>query len=625
MKCDETKPACKICQANEVECPGYITELRWSHKHEVFSRPPKRQQAPATASTPERTAPPDQRADDTSPGQLALADSTSPNIPWDTGSSLVPDILDLPNLEACGYEALAFSSTLPVPYFTSNSELNFTYPFFGEPSVNGSQVEEGGDTSTSGDLDTESTRQGVGGRFASTDEEQIHAGSANLLQTFYRLSLPSKIPGFSDQDLINHYFEHVCAIYSCFDSPSNPFRFLVNNAWSNNATIYFTIQSMAVGHLANHYPYMAPLGIAKRSQAWKSLQRDLQKLRLGNGSVNGVLLSLMLLGLSSSWHQASNLGLQYLFIARNIMQAQLQSRRNRLYGEALRNDEFFHHALMYWEMLATFVDPVPIMPFPGLKSPQPTPPARQSPTLPHPWTGIATEVQFALAEIGRILRRRRDVAPVIDLNRKVIKEEDEKWAKTLESYLYGVEIPESDDIVDYDDAKTQKSDLISAAEAYRYIGLLELYRAFPELLRNRLEEDSMPDGLRFAGPASHEGYVDEMDSWITAIAIHGLDTIKPIPISSCACRLLPILMVASGGQLRFPDGETSDSDRHDAVVEARYLVEDRMLVLSRKYPQRPLLQMLDIVKEVWQRLDGQSDTVHWIDVAHDKGWQTIMG
>lgn len=625
MKCDETKPQCKICLANEVECPGYVTELRWSHKHEVFSRPPKRQRGTATATTRERTPVLDQRTNDVSPPQLSMPDSTSPSIAWDTGSSLVPDILDLPNLEACGYEALAFSSTLPVPYLTSGSDLNFTYPFFGEPNVNDSQLEEGGDESTAGDTEQESAQQSISGRFASTDMEQIHAGSATLLQTFYRLSLPSKVPGFSDQDLINHYFEHVCAIYSCFDSASNPFRFLVNNAWSNSATVYFTIQSMAVGHLANHYPYMAPLGIAKRSQAWKSLQQDLQKLRLGNGSINSVLLSLMLLGLSSAWHQASNLGLQYLFIARNIMQAQLQSRRNRLYGEAVRNDEFFHHALMYWEMLATFVDPVPIMPFPGLKSPKPSPPTRKTPTLPHPWTGVATEVQFALAEIGRILRRQRDLVPALDLNRRAIKEEDEKWAKTLEDFLYGTEIPEIDDIVDYDDPKTRKADLVSAAEAYRCIGLLELYRAFPELLRNRLDEDSMPDSLRFAGPQNHQGYADELDSWITAIAIHVLDTIKPISLSSCACRLLPILLVASAGQLRFPEGTTLDSERHDAVVEARYLVEDRMLVLSRKYPQRPLLQMVDIVKEVWQRLDGGSDTVHWLDVAHEKGWQTIMG
>lgn len=592
-----------------------------SHKHEVFGRPPKRPREPTTPATPERTPTVEEPANDVSPAQLSVPETTSPSIAWDTGASLIPDVLDLPNLEACGYEALAFGSTLPIPYLTSGADLNFTYPFFGEPSVDSPQLERSGDTNAS-EPDLESAQQGLG---ASTEDEQLHAGSATFLQTFYRLSLPSKVPGFSDQDLVNHYFEHVCAIYSCFDSPSNPFRFLVNNVWSNNATVYFTIQSMAVAHLANHYPYMASLGIAKRTQGWKSLQQDLQKLRTGHGSVNSVLLSLMLLGLSSSWHQSSNLGLQYLFIARNIMQAQLQSRRNRLYGETLRNDEFFHHALMYWEMLATFVDPVPIMPLPGLKSPKPSPPTRQTPTLPHPWTGIATEVQFALAEIGRILRRRRDVAPVIDLNRKLIKEEDGRWAKILENFLYGVEIPEADNIVDYDDPKTQKTDLISAAEAYRCVGLFELYRAFPELLRSKLEEDSMPDSLKFAGPSSHEGYADELDSWITAMAVHVVDTIKPIPISSCACRLLPILLVSSAGQLRFPGGESLDSERHDAVVNARYLIEDRMLVLSRKYPQRPLLQMLDIVKEVWQRLDGEGETVHWIDVAHEKGWQTIMG
>ena len=370
--------------------------------------------------------------------------------------------------------------------------------------------------------------------------------------------------------------------------------------------------------------------LSKRAQAWKSLQQDLNLLRVGKISLEKVLLSLLLLGLSSAWHRASNVGLQYLYIARNLMQMQLQRLQVRGKDENPRHHEFFQNALLYWEMTASFVDPTPVMPLPGLKAPSLSFSPQRTPLAVHPWTAILPEVHFALAEIGLILRRRRTVAPIFD--RRVEKgtfQSDEYWAGRLEQFLHVLKIPGVEDVVDYLDSRTPVEDLILVSRAYKGTGLLEIYRAFPNVLWTRLENDPTLESLNQDLCVDQAGFANELDARLTAIAISTLKLVEPIKISSGACRLLPIILTSSASQLRLPEytEESSDSDRepYDKALEYRFLVEARMMDLSRRYPQKPLLQMIDIIKEVWQRLEDGEPRPHWMDVAHEKGWQTDMG
>ena len=106
--------------------------------------------------------------------------------------------------------------------------------------------------------------RGLGNCQTDLEVSTVSSNSNSLLETYYRLWLPSKVPGFSEQDLVRYYFDRVCEIYSCFDADLNPFRTLVDELWSSCATIYIAIQSMAVGYVANYYPYMTKLGLTKR-------------------------------------------------------------------------------------------------------------------------------------------------------------------------------------------------------------------------------------------------------------------------------------------------------------------------------------------------------------------------
>ncbi|KAK3725454.1 hypothetical protein LTR37_000424 [Vermiconidia calcicola] len=660
IKCDETKPACQICIAHKEECPGFERPIRWSSKHEILTKPgqqrrrtpndePKRRRKLTSQTSSQGPRTPISVAREDGSEHETLHDLALTNTPrGDDNVVATPETAEWPSAEACGFEDLGFMNMPPaehIPSYPMSEPLStnivpnlwpglnqlitsdFTPP---DLCTNTPQLGEchGGALQNSVDNSDEEGRGLIG-----SDEVATPTNSGRFLETYYRQSLPGQVSGLSDEDFVNHYFNNVCSLFSCFDSDMNHFRIIVGDMWTQSATIFLAIQSMAVGHLANYYPHLAPLGLQKRSQAWVYLQRDLQLHRVGKRSSETVLLSLLLLGLSSAWHQASNIGMEYLFVARNLMQQQLQARASNETKPALLHETFFQNALMYWEMVASFVDPVPITPLPGqLKLPEPTRPTTQAPILPHPWTGLNVEVNYALAEIGRILRRRRTYAAAISDSRphdNGFSRADMEWATHLESFLHSIDLPNVEEIVDYRDIKTPRSDLIVCADALRFAGLLEIYAMFPRLLREHVADNTTVSGFDFGTSRYDSVYDNESDRHLAAIAIHILDTIKAIPISSSACRLLPILLVIAASQLREPDSTTLPdglhNEQHENIVQARYLVEARMLVLSRKYPQKPLLQLMDIVKEVWQQLDTGSSSSHWMDVAYEKGWQTLMG
>ncbi|KAF4552834.1 Fungal specific transcription factor domain-containing protein 16 [Elsinoe fawcettii] len=484
-----------------------------------------------------------------------------------------------------------------------------------------------------------SPNRGNTGSLEASPPQQISSPVATgLLGTFYRLSVPSTTAKFSGEDLVQYYFSEVCPLYSCFDSKSNPFRKIVGDLWTTSATVYLAIQSMAVAHLSNHYLYMVPIGHAKKSQAWKSLQLDLRLHRAGKLPLETVLMGLLLLGLSSPWHRPADLGLKYLFISRNLIQNYLRGERNRGPQVPIANESFYLDALMYWEMLASFVDPVYMTTFPGFGAPTPQTHKEDVQITPHAWAGIQSEIHFAVAEVGRLLRRRRRYGQVGPADPSISSKEngwcsvDEAWAVDLERFLNKIQIPNEDSITEYGDDNTPKTDLVQTARANRLMGLLEIYAAFPHWLQKRIGMDpkfSASFGHNFATTLDHSCYQDPVESWLCAISLHILDHLRDIPISSSSCRLHPLILISCASQLRFPDQATPDSEcadvQQDQVFDGREWIEARMLGLSRKYPQKQQLQILDIIKETWQKLDDKSPGAYWLDVTHENGWQTMMG
>lgn len=690
IKCDEARPACSGCLRAGVECPGYSFQYKWSRKHEksnmttarVFQGGDAAAVDSSSAHPPpsaRNSAPPDDNIDDNISLHTDRGGSGEPSagrvggtLPYVHRSSPMQappttSHVSQPTTSTAPVEAPR--DQVPFPYndpMAMGMDLDdfwqFGMPYPDDPMVHNPAMFNPGlaampqsidyqaqahlipwldpplQRPSSSDLQWGRRAPGFFRKQSSAERAMapppgLRPGARSLLGTFYRMSTPSSIAQFSEEHLVQHYFSGVASLFSCFDGPFNPFRTMVQEMRASSKTIHLAVQSMAVAELSNNYLYMAPLGHVKHSQAWRSLQLDLQLYRAGKLPLQNVMVSLLLLGLSSTWHNPSNLGLQYLFVARNLMQNYLRGGSGFSSSSELKNERFFTDALMHWEMLASFVDLQPMCPFPGYGAPNPDIPNEREPELPHPWTGISTEIHFALGEVGRVLRRRRCVAtrPAHRDSETNWPEVDERWAASLEQFVYAIVIPDEDAILDYGDDATSKVDLIRTADANRHVTLLEIYMCFPKLLENKIAGGSrFPDCHEesFYPPTDTEqlSHSTLVETCACALAEFILNLIKDVSISSGACRMQPLILVSCASQLRLPTStQDTEEARHKDVSDSRSFVEERMLALSRKYPQKQILQLLDVINEVWERLDGLKENAHWLDVIHEKRLQTMLG
>lgn len=462
--------------------------------------------------------------------------------------------------------------------------------------------------------------------------------SRSLLLNYYRLPSPSSPFPLDDIEsvLVQHYFKDVCGLFSSFDSMLNPFRTTIGRIFQDSSAIYYAIQSMAAAHLANTFPNMTAVGIEMQRKACDSLQAELPLVQSGQASSTMTFLSIILLGLTTCWHESSELGEDFLTTARSLILPKLLCNSER--EEVQRETQFFEESLIYWEMLMGFVtqDAMAFSSGPVLRSrvdPKKAPPVarnRDGQIVPHPWTGIAPTVQMLFAEVGRLVRRERllHMSGATDIRQR---QDNLLNAATLEEDLLAAEYPMAEELADPGDERTAKRDFVVIAEAYRCAGLLELYRVFPSILRKRLGTDKFTwaDKAEFEFPVPRfETPYEDTDTklWINSLALHILEELESLPSSTGTCCLQPILLVTAASELRFVSSlDYFDVYANDAkVLQARDFVDRRLHEYAMRLPAKPIRTAIEIVKESWRRLDDGQD-VFWIDVMVEKGWHTVMG
>ena len=369
--------------------------------------------------------------------------------------------------------------------------------------------------------------------------------SRSLLLDYYRIPSPSPAVSLNDDIesiLVQHYFKDVCVLFSSFDSILNPYRTTIGRIFHDSASIYYAIQSMAAAHLANTFPNMTAVGVEMQRKACECLQSELPLVQCGRKNGTSTFLSIILLGITTSWHESSALGEEFLTTARSLILPKLLSSSGR--EEVQRETQFFEESLIYWEMLMGWVTQDSIS-FTGSGSRSRVASAKTAPAgrnrdgkfVPHPWTGIAPTIQFLFAEVGRLVRRERllDMSGAVDWRRR---QDAVLNAATLEEDLLAAQYPVADDLADPGDERTTKRDFIVIAEAYRCTGLLELYRVFPSLLRKRLGATgkfSLTNDIEFNFPTPRfETPYEDTDTklWINSLALHILDSLESLPSSS---------------------------------------------------------------------------------------------
>jgi hypothetical protein len=468
--------------------------------------------------------------------------------------------------------------------------------------------------------------------------------------------------------LIEYYFKEVAALFSSYDSQMNPFRSTVSRLWGSSLAMCKTMQSMAAATLVNDFPEFGPLGQRMRNEAVEIISKE---TTMDDKS----LLALLMLGQTASWHDSKDLGVSFFNLLRKHLDVKAAETASHNRGN---NHQFFEEALVYWEMLLSFVaDDSAVL---SGNSASGIGESVVLQRVPHPWTGIARDTQFTVQEVGRLIRaerkrvRARNFTSQADIDRAQMAI---TRARELEERLLGLAHPTEGEIVSPGDEETPVWHLLTMAEVYRCTGLLQLYRVFPDLLRRRLpsnqtlssqtdqqssataprdpffsfDPDLNLEGIPwfsdspFAQPESNapsepagssttpsDSYYS---SWLTEFALTTLSRLKTIPLESRTRCLQPFLLVASSSELRLPRVTPSEipvdvdgphlSSHAIEVSRTRRFVLGRLTSFMHVLPPKPISVCLQLVQEVWRRMDAGDINVYWMDVMIEKGWETTMG
>ncbi|RAR10916.1 c6 zinc finger domain-containing protein [Stemphylium lycopersici] len=674
LKCDETAPGCLQCKKRNVACPGYEKTLKWSTKYEVFTpiaqpkstspkprptlEPNTTSSAVAKSNLPQNVASGIEALAAVLPAGRKSAISTQ-QVPTTQSSSAIPSppsfeepasfqesstedgdspreyepfpMEDVNNVDPIMFDSFVDAIHLPSDDFKFDLFENID---FDSGSLDDmvfdiqdlSQKEDAAPCASMPLLDRDPHR------------ESSPRLSRSLLLDLYRLPSPSPNPSSPDDVeslLIQHYFKDVCAIFSSFDSPLNPFRATIGRIYKDSPSINYAIQSMAAAHLANTFPNMAATGLELQRKAREALDIELPLAHSSQKIATKTFLSIMLLGLTTSWHSSNALGLEYLSTARDLILPKLFSRSGGTNLE--REAQFFEESLIHWEMLMGFVteDAMSFSPKSGLRpsvTSRKNAPAARGPNgkiVPHPWTGIAPMIHFLFAEVGRLVRKERsmDRESSMDLRRR---QENLQNAASLEEDLLAVDCPSVDDVIDYGDDRTPKEHFVTIAEAYRLSGLLEIYRVFPSILRKRLGSDKFKGAeamdFEFPTPRFETPFEDtDMKLWLNSLAMHIIRSLESLPSSSGTFCIQPLILVVAASELRFVSSlDFFDVHANDTeVVSARKFVIRRLQEFALRLPNKPLRTMLQLLEETWRQCDEGQDAF-WIDVMNEKGYHTIM-
>ncbi|KIW96520.1 uncharacterized protein Z519_03589 [Cladophialophora bantiana CBS 173.52] len=352
-----------------------------------------------------------------------------------------------------------------------------------------------------------------------------------------------------------------------------------------------------------------------------------------------VLFVVCMFGLSSSWYDLNDLGLEH-YNAATALLPELQLQTSNV---APRTAQFFAEFLVYWWMMLSFAynpgshkiqNPPPICPREALEL-----------RIPHPLTGVSPESQLLLGMVGRLVLSQRRMAlqqPATTAGLLPCTLSDDVRPRELESQLISLELPRPNMVLDPEDPHTSVHDLINIAQAYRLCGLLLLYHTYPNLLEVKMANHAS-HGMRTSFARNHK----TNSEFLVSLAIHVLQVLEQNSKSSGTRTIEAILLLIISGELSQnminPCGSESEiqcdicsqlpaitqcqklSDSHHrlTVTEARSIVIARFERIQAILPFSTIRHMKSLVLETWRFMDQGLD-VFWVDLLIKNNWQFVM-
>ncbi|RAH68338.1 uncharacterized protein BO66DRAFT_353179 [Aspergillus aculeatinus CBS 121060] len=434
-----------------------------------------------------------------------------------------------------------------------------------------------------------------------------------------------------ETELCSHFFKVVIPLFCVWDNVINPMRTMIDSLWQHSAPLQHVIQSMSAACLSKSLPRMKAIASLEHRKAWACL-KDCSNQSLAQ---DDRLISAWLIAHTYSWLHPQNLGLDIFDRIKSIV-FNIDLREHNIetsFG-------FFQSAMIYSDMLLAFMRgrPVPPAPQVGLDS------SYQDITEPsHPWLGISSETAQLVTEVGYVIyeqwRRQYSINGFledaeIDGFRACLKQ-----ARCIERQLLNY-TPGQAIVSVTRESNTNPMDLQKTDEAYRYTGLLQLYRVFPDLLVERYTPWDKANFLS-VGPPTSRPTRQEQNAWLANLALDILDKISTIPVESGARCLHPFVFVAVSGELRFESSSnaeetlmdtnqfrafsTSDTKSAIEIAQARQFIRAKMSLYSEILPVPKIGHIFQLILKIWSAMDDKPGFIFWLDIVHRDNLHTLLG
>ncbi|KLP12781.1 HNM1-Choline permease [Fusarium fujikuroi] len=441
-------------------------------------------------------------------------------------------------------------------------------------------------------------------------------------------------PQEESSKLLTHYFASACQVLSSFDSPKNPYRSDLLEFIRNSPIVFNSALSASAAHLSQQERDTSLIPLTFQTEAISHISRELAEIHrlipltasTAPTIKDDLMLGITLIGMTSSWHDPSSLGLCHFHGARKVFRIWIsQFNLTDLQFPSHRVQRLIVSSMVYWEVMASCLIDQEISALSYLDVFSVLPPSTFC--YPCPWTGVGTNILISLAKCMTLVRQKRRLIPYnysreddIDISSRTIDLLSQAFTLSLD--IDHCQIPTPATVQSTGDLRTPSDHLCKIAKCYQLVGRLELDRAFPEVAQ------CIQDG-------QNQGKI--LSRHILELAVKILEIMNTIPQDSRTIAIQTIIFLAAGSAL----GSTSNTNTNIKVLVAnwrRFLLERlRRSFLSLK------LQTINwaaaVLQRVWAQMDsvamdGPDSTsygrspilrVHWIDVMTEARLETILG
>ncbi|OJJ03399.1 hypothetical protein ASPVEDRAFT_42897 [Aspergillus versicolor CBS 583.65] len=383
--------------------------------------------------------------------------------------------------------------------------------------------------------------------------------------------------GILENDLLRHWFSHVCLTMAIVPPPLNPLSYGMAPYLRQSKALRHTMQCVSQAHRQFFCEGRLAEILEERGRALVSLQneidRALKRSPLSQASLlRTILLSSLLLGISSGWMIDDDYGLQYLDGARTVISVLLE--------RGGPTDDFLRYLLglyIYWEVFSSYIEANHTS---ATTADLVSRVARQHLAgYVHPVNGFATSICPILIEVGRYYRW------VIELSAMAGDPVHELQLEAkLQNWSVEEEFPSSVKSSSSEANNVDQSVLRLLANSQRAMGVIMLYQA------------------RSVAQGVHPGDFAPLREAVEIV----MTMLQVIPSDSPLLNSVGPLLVIAGSELLESD------------TEYRALVEYHAAQVTQYTRVRAYFTGFQLVRDIWEcRAAGERTT--WLELMLEKG------